>query len=67
MTIRVNDRDEIEWQEGMTVALLLRACRYTSPKIAVYVEGELVRREAYESYSLEDGVNVRVLHLIGGG
>ena len=37
--IRVNDRDEIEWQEGMTVARLLEVCRFTSPKIAVFVNG----------------------------
>ena len=65
--IRVNDRDEIEWQKGMTVALLLEACRFTSPKIAVFVDGELVRREAYHEYLIPDGAEVNVLHLIGGG
>jgi thiamine biosynthesis protein ThiS len=65
--IEVNDRIEVVWREGMTVARLLEACRYTAPKIAVFVEGELVRREAYESYLIEDGAKVKVLHLIGGG
>ena len=65
--IRVNDRDEIEWQEGMTVAQLLQARRFTSPKIAVFVEGELVRREDYAQYPIADGAEVKVLHLIGGG
>ena len=65
--IRVNDRDEIEWQKGMTVAQLLQVCRFTSPKIAVFVEGELVRREDYARYPIPDGAEIRVLHLIGGG
>jgi thiamine biosynthesis protein ThiS len=65
--IRVNDRDEIEWQEGMTVSLLLEACHFTAPKIAVFVNGELVRREAYEAYPIEDNSEVKVLHLLGGG
>lgn len=65
--IRVNDRDEIAWQEGMTVAQLLQVCRFTSPKIAVFVEDELVRREDYDQYPVSDGANVKVLHLIGGG
>ena len=65
--IRVNDRDEIEWQEGMTVAQLLQVCRFTSPKIAVFVEGELVRREDYDHHLVPDGAEVKVLHLIGGG
>jgi thiamine biosynthesis protein ThiS len=65
--IRVNDRDEILWEEGMTVARLLAVCRFTSPKIAVFVDGELVRRPEYERRPVEDGAEVRVLHLIGGG
>jgi len=65
--IRVNDRDEIAWQEGMTVALLLEVCRFTSPKIAVFVEDELVRREDYAQHPVPDGATVKVLHLIGGG
>jgi thiamine biosynthesis protein ThiS len=65
--IRVNGRDEIEWQKGMTVALLLQVCLFTSPKIAVFVNGKLVPRELYESYGIEDGATVKVLHLIGGG
>ncbi len=65
--IRVNDRDEVEWQEGMTVTRLLEACHWTSPKIAVFVDGEWVRREAYDTHRIEDGAQVRVLHLIGGG
>jgi sulfur carrier protein ThiS len=33
----------------------------------VFVDGELVRREAYQSTPVEDGAKVKVLHLIGGG
>jgi len=65
--IRVNDKLDIEWQEGMTVARLLEACRFTSLKIAVFVDGELVHRDLYASYPVEDGAEVKVLHLIGGG
>jgi len=65
--IRVNDRDKVEWQEGMTVTRLLEACHFTAPKIAVFVNGELIRREVYETYQIEDGSDVKVLHLIGGG
>ena len=65
--IRVNDKLDVAWEQGMTVARLLEACRFTSPKIAVFVEGELVRREQYETYPVADGTAVKVLHLIGGG
>jgi sulfur carrier protein len=65
--ILVNNRDEIPWQHGMTVTKLLEVCRYTSPHIAVFVNGELVRRPQYESYPIADGADVRVLHMIAGG
>ena len=65
--ILVNERDEIPWQEGMTVTRLLEACRYTSPNIAVFVDGEFVRPPFYDTYPIEDGARVRVLHLIAGG
>jgi thiamine biosynthesis protein ThiS len=65
--ILVNDREEISWQEGMTVTKLLEACHYTSPKIAVFVEGEYVRPPFYDTYPVRDDTKVRVLHLIAGG
>ena len=64
--IRVNDKLEVEWQEGMTVVVLLERCHFTSPKIAVFVDQEFVHRDLYETYPIADGAEVRVLHLIGG-
>jgi thiamine biosynthesis protein ThiS len=51
----------------LTVAQLLQVCRFTSPKIAVFVEDELIRREDYDHHLIPDGAAVKVLHLIGGG
>ena len=65
--IRVNDKLDVEWQENMTIVLLLERCGFTSPKLAVFVDGQFVHRDLYESYPVADGAEVRVLHLIGGG
>ena len=65
--ILVNNRDKIAWQPGMTVAKLLAVCRYTSPHIAVFVNDELVRPPDYATRRIEDGDEVRVLHMIAGG
>ncbi|HID89666.1 MAG TPA: sulfur carrier protein ThiS [Anaerolineae bacterium] len=65
--IRVNDRDEIEWEEGMTVSDLLERMRYTFPHIIVKVNGEVIPREEYETHAIPDGADVRVIHLIAGG
>ncbi len=65
--IRVNNRDEIEWQEGLTVSGLLELFRYTFPDIIVKINGELVRREEYPTRLIPDGADVRVIHMIAGG
>jgi len=65
--LKVNDKLEIAWQEGMTVRDLLRVCRFTFPLINVTVNGRLVRKDEYDSFKLPDGADVRVIHLISGG
>ena len=65
--IRVNDRLDIEWKKDMTIRDLLVACKFTFPLINVMVDGTLVSKEEYETYILEDGADVRVIHLITGG
>ena len=66
-TIRVNDRHELSWHEGMTVADVLREMNYTYHEIIVRVNGELVRKDAYDSAVVPDGADVRAIHLIAGG
>lgn len=65
--IRVNDRDELVWREGMTVSDLLERMGYSYHQIIVKVNGELVRRPAYDAYTLPDEADVKVIHLIAGG
>jgi sulfur carrier protein len=65
--IRVNDRTEVEWEERMTVSALLERLNYTFPHIIVKVNGDLVRREEYDTRAIPDGADVRVIHLIAGG
>jgi len=65
--IRVNNRDEVEWEEEITVSDLLDRMRYTFPHIIVKVNGEVVPREEYDTYAIPDGADVRVIHLIAGG
>jgi thiamine biosynthesis protein ThiS len=65
--IRVNNREEIQWREGMTVSDLLDHLDYTYHQIIVKVNGELVRKESYDTYTVPDGADVRAIHLIAGG
>lgn len=65
--IRVNDRDDVVWEEGLTVSALLERFRYTFPHIVAKIDGEVVPPEEYAACTIPDGADVRLIHLIAGG
>ncbi len=65
--IHINNRDKVEWQEGLTVSSLLERMRFTYPHIVVTVDGVVVPPDAYDTYPVHDGANVRAIHLVAGG
>jgi thiamine biosynthesis protein ThiS len=65
--ILVNNRDRIDWREGMTVQDVLDAMGYDYALITVTVEGSLVPEEEYGTRPVPDGSNVGVFHLAHGG
>jgi thiamine biosynthesis protein ThiS len=64
--IKVNGRDR-EWEENLTVELLLKKCKYTFPLIMVKVNGKYIPKEKYKDTAIMDGDDVRVIHSIAGG
>ncbi len=64
--IKVNSRD-FEWEEGLTVEKLLAKKRYTYPKIIVRINEKLILKAEYASTSIQDGDDVKVIHLLAGG
>ncbi len=65
--IIVNNRDKIEWKEGMTVQDVLDEMNYIYPRITVSVNNQLVPKEDYKSYLIPDEAEVNVFHLAHGG
>jgi sulfur carrier protein len=65
--IRVNDKWDIAWRDGMTVRDLLTACKFTHHAIVVSVSGKVVPPADYATRLVTDGDQVRVVHVIGGG
>ncbi len=65
--IRVNDRFEIEWEEGMTVARLLERLKFSFRLIIVSIDGVLVPRDEYATRQVPEGGQVMVLHTMAGG
>jgi thiamine biosynthesis protein ThiS len=65
--IRVNDKWDVVWQQGMTVQDVLAARKFTHHYVAVSVNGELVPPDEYSIREVSDGDQVHVIHIIGGG
>jgi thiamine biosynthesis protein ThiS len=65
--IRVNDKWDLRWHEGLTVRDTLHACGFTHRQIVVTVNGVLVPPSEYETRLVADGAAVRVVHVVGGG
>ena len=65
--ICVNDKFEIEWQEGMTVQQMLERLNFSFPLIIVSIDGILVTKDEYATRRVPDGAQVKVLHMTAGG
>jgi len=64
--IKVNGRDR-EWEQNLTVELLLKRCKYTFPLIMVKINGKYVPKEKYKDAMIMDNDDVQVIHSIAGG
>jgi sulfur carrier protein len=62
----VND-EPLEYDPGMTVADVLKKKNYIWRMLAVFINGEFVRRGTYDQTPVPDGAEVKVLHMIAGG
>ncbi|MGD8464870.1 MAG: sulfur carrier protein ThiS [Anaerolineae bacterium] len=65
--IRVNDKWNVGWHQGMTVQDVLAARKFTHHHVAVSINGELVPPDEYSTRLVADGDQVQVIHIIGGG
>jgi thiamine biosynthesis protein ThiS len=65
--VTVNNRDTVEWREGMTVQDVLDAMGYDYALITVTVDGKLVDQEDYAIQRVADRSAVSVFHLAHGG
>jgi sulfur carrier protein len=64
--IEVNG-NQVEWEEGLTVEILLAKMNYTFPKIVVRVNGKVVEKPDWPAYPVPDNAAVQAHHLIAGG
>jgi sulfur carrier protein len=64
--IKVNTREH-PWHAGLTVQCLLDEKTYTFKQLVVKVNDIFIPEEKYQSFLLNDGDNVMVIHLMAGG
>lgn len=64
--ITVNDTP-LEWFSGMTVRDILKARNYTFRMLVTKINGTLVKRADYDTTTVPEGADVKVIHLISGG
>lgn len=64
--ITVNDA-QVPHEPTMTVADLLRREERAPEMLAVWLDGELVPRHAYDTTPVPDGAQVQIVPIIAGG
>jgi sulfur carrier protein len=65
--IRVNDKWEVPWREGMTLTDVMAACGFTHRHVVVSINGRTVPATQLEDHAVADGDQVQVIHIVGGG
>jgi len=59
--------DKLDWHQGMTIRDILNAKNYKFKMLVTKVNGTLVKRTDYDTTTVPDQADVKVIHLISGG
>jgi len=69
MKIILNHRDEVlkTTKENLTINELLKLKKFSFTRLVVKINGKLVKRENFDSVSIQENDNVEIIHMISGG
>jgi thiazole synthase/sulfur carrier protein len=67
MKITLNNNPEIIDSNEITIQELITLKNYTFALLITKVNGQLVKKEDRSKFSVRDGDNVAIIHLISGG
>ena len=67
MNITLNNNKEELNAESVTIRQLLEIKKFTFKMLVIKINGNIVKREDYETTRIYDGDIVDVIHLISGG
>ena len=63
----LNRRPYKNWRDGLTVQNVIDENRYTWPKLVVKLNGKVIWPEEYAETLINEGDDLEVMHLLGGG
>ena len=66
MKLQING-EEREMAEGLTLAALLEQLGMKADRVAVELNREIVRREAWAQTRLQEGDRLEIVQFVGGG
>lgn len=67
MNILLNNRKESFDQSALSIQDIIDLKNFTFKMLVVKVNGELVKKENYHTFQVNDGDQVAIIHLISGG
>ena len=67
MNITLNNRPDSINKDQITISELLKIKNFTFKMLVIKVNGKLVKKDAYNSFKINNGDDVSVLHLVSGG
>ena len=65
--ILLNNRDKVEWENGMTVRDLFKKMSFNYELITVFVNDEYVAPDDYDHSIIPDNADVKAIHIAHGG
>jgi thiamine biosynthesis protein ThiS len=65
-TFLVNEH-KLLWKDGLTIRDALLMMNYTFPMLVIKLNGNLVKKVDYDTTSIPENADLKVIHLISGG
>ncbi len=59
--------ETLQFPEASTLLNIMESLKITDKVMACAVNMEIVKKEAWESYTPQDGDKIEMLHFVGGG
>ena len=67
MNITLNNNKETLDGDIFTIAEIIKIKDYKFKMLVVRINGELVKKDRYETATVKDGDDVKIIHLVSGG